>query len=543
MKIKLLPKFILSLGVIGVILTIAISLFSYRSSRSYLENLYAQRVMTNSNSIADMMSVSDVKKILAEGGDKTEEYSEMVTLFNKLKKDGDVTYLSLVVPDEDSVHFYIDALVEELGDDPANQIAYGSDILYTDAANPDDPADMEKYITIWNQYQQNKGVDHPLVTDNSYGYNYTGISVILDENGNAVVSYGYDAWGAPLRCTGELAETLGLPVLLVVQPKGASVTLAAQIQGLMNFRKNSHVSGILLNDCSEKLYKMLKALLERETGLPVLGYLPHLPQAAVESRHLGLKTADEIADLQEKIALLADALVLDWQRLAVLTEKPAPEALPGAAAPTSVRIAVAKDEAFCFTYAETLDALLDAGAELVLFSPVQDAVLPENIGGLYLPGGYPELYAKTLSENKTMLASIRQAVQAGLPTAAECGGFLYLGRSLEDVDGKVWPMADVLPGDGIRVGRLVRFGYAEMTAKADSMLFCAGETLPIHEFHHWDSTANGTAFTACKNEKMQWECGFANENFYAGFPHLYWAGTPLPGRFVRAAERYSKTKG
>lgn len=321
------------------------------------------------------------------------------------------------------------------------------------------------------------------------------------------------------------------------------MTLAAQIQGLVNFRKNSHVSGILLNDCSEKLYKMLKALLERETGLPVLGYLPHLPQAAVESRHLGLKTADEIADLQEKITLLADALVLDWQRLAVLTEKPAPEALPGAAAPTSVRIAVAKDEAFCFTYAETLDALRDAGAELVLFSPVQDAVLPENIGGLYLPGGYPELYAKTLSENKTMLASIRQAVQAGLPTAAECGGFLYLGRSLEDVDGKVWPMADVLPGDGIRVGRLVRFGYAEMTAKADSMLFCAGETLPIHEFHHWDSTANGTAFTACKNEKMQWECGFANENFYAGFPHLYWAGTPLPGRFVRAAERYSKTKG
>lgn len=337
----------------------------------------------------------------------------------------------------------------------------------------------------------------------------------------------YDGQGLTTRASAwELADTLGLPVLLVVQPKGASVTLAAQIQGLMNFRKNSHVSGILLNDCSEKLYKMLKALLERETGLPVLGYLPHLPQAAVESRHLGLKTADEIADLQEKIALLADALVLDWQRLAVLTEKPAPEALPGAAAPTSVRIAVAKDEAFCFTYAETLDALRDAGAELVLFSPVQDAVLPENIGGLYLPGGYPELYAKTLSENKTMLASIRQAVQAGLPTAAECGGFLYLGRSLEDVDGKVWPMADVLPGDGIRVGRLVRFGYAEMTAKADSMLFCAGETLPIHEFHHWDSTANGTAFTACKNEKMQWECGFANENFYAGFPHLYWAGTP-----------------
>ena len=354
----------------------------------------------------------------------------------------------------------------------------------------------------------------------------------------------YDGQGLTTRASAwELAETLGLPVLLVVQPKGASVTLAAQIQGLVHFRPNSHIAGILLNDCSEKLYKMLKTLLETETGLPVLGYLPHLPGAAVESRHLGLKAADEIADLQEKIALLADSLVLDWEKLAELTEKPEPEAAAvPAAASGPVRIAVARDGAFCFTYAETLDALRDAGAELAFFSPVHDDALPQNIGGLYLPGGYPELYAKQLSENRAMLSSIRQAVSTGLPTAAECGGFLYLGQSLEDADGKSWPMAGVLPGDGVKAGRLVRFGYAEMTAKADSMLFHAGETLPIHEFHHWDSTANGTAFTARKSEKMQWECGFATENFYAGFPHLYWAGTPLPGRFVRAAERYRKGK-
>ena len=357
----------------------------------------------------------------------------------------------------------------------------------------------------------------------------------------------YDGQGLTTRASAwELADTLGLPVLLVVQPKGASVTLAAQIQGLVNFRKNSHVSGILLNDCSEKLYKMLKALLERETGLPVLGYLPHLPQAAVESRHLGLKTAGEITDIQEKIALLADRLVMDWAKLAAVTERPCPEGgrlSPRGTASASVRIAVARDGAFCFTYAETLDALREAGAEPVFFSPVRDAALPEGVCGLYLPGGYPELYAQALSENKTMRASIRQAVNAGLPTAAECGGFLYLGQSLEDAEGKSWPMAGVLPGAGARAGRLVRFGYAVLTAKQDSMLFRAGENLPVHEFHHWDSTANGTAFTARKNEKMQWECGFANENFYAGFPHLYWAGTPLPGRFVRAAERYSKTKG
>ncbi len=389
----------------------------------------------------------------------------------------------------------------------------------------------------------------------------------------------YDGQGLTTRASAwELADTLGLPVLLVVQPKGASVTLAAEIQGLVHFRKNSHIAGILLNGCSEKLYNMLKALLEKEAGLPVLGYLPHLPQAAVESRHLGLKTADEITGLQEKIALLAENLVLDWDRLTELTEKPSPlgtgsalapdegkqctdpaslERLQKMAAPhqspavtaspegeaSTPRIAVARDEAFCFTYAETLDALSDAGAELVFFSPVHDAALPENVCGLYLPGGYPELHAKALSENKTMLTAIRQTVSAGLPTAAECGGFLYLGQSLEDADGNVFPMAGVLPGSGVKVGRLVRFGYAELTAKEDSMLFHAGEHLPIHEFHHWDSTANGTAFTAVKNEKTQWECGFANEHFYAGFPHLYWAGTPLPRRFAAAAMYYQRHKG
>ena len=208
----------------------------------------------------------------------------------------------------------------------------------------------------------------------------------------------YDGQGLTTRASAwELADTLGLPVLLVVQPGGASVTLAAEIQGLVHFRKNSHISGILLNSCSEKLYKMLKDLLEKETGLPVLGYLPRLPQAAVESRHLGLKTAGEITDIQEKIALLADRLVMDWEKLAAVTERPCPEGgrlSPRGTASASVRIAVARDGAFCFTYAETLDALREAGAEPVFFSPVRDTALPEGVCGLYLPGGYPELYAQ-----------------------------------------------------------------------------------------------------------------------------------------------------
>lgn len=191
MKLKLLPKFVLSLGTVGVVLTVAVSLFSYGTSKSYLEQMYSERVMINCNAIASMLPVEDVKTIIAENGDQTEEYAEMTELFNQLKQDGDVTYLSLVVPDEDSVCFYIDAMVEEMGDDPANQLAYNSDILYVDAANPDDPADMEKYITIWEQYAKNEGIEEPLVTDNDYGYNYTGVSVICDETGTAIAEIQY----------------------------------------------------------------------------------------------------------------------------------------------------------------------------------------------------------------------------------------------------------------------------------------------------------------------------------------------------------------
>ena len=354
----------------------------------------------------------------------------------------------------------------------------------------------------------------------------------------------YDGQGLTTRASAwELAHTLDLPVVLVVQPKGASVTLAAQIRGLLAFRPCSHLAGVILNHCPEKLYRMLRPMLEAETGLPVLGYLPPVPEALAESRHLGLWTPGEIPGLEAKIARLAQALVLDWPRLEALTQKAPPAAAPAApAAQNAVPLAVARDAAFCFAYAETLDALQQAGARLVFFSPIEDTALPEGVGGLYLPGGYPELYAQALSQNHAMRSSIARAVAQGLPTAAECGGFLYLGQSLEDPQGAVWPMAGVLPGCGTRAGHLVRFGYATLTAKTDSLLFRAGEQLPVHEFHHWDSSCNGTAFTARKNQTTQWDCGFASQNLYAGFPHLYWAGTALPQRFAAAAHAYLQQK-
>ena len=341
-----------------------------------------------------------------------------------------------------------------------------------------------------------------------------------------------------------LADTLGLPVLLVAEPKGQSLTLAAELNGLVNFRTPSHIAGILLNNCTARMHALLAPMLEKETGLPVLGFLPKLPEAVIGSRHLGLYTAAEVENLQQKLALLADAAEehIDWPRLLALCEKE-PPALPvqPETPPARVRIAVAQDEAFCFTYAETLEAFRDAGAEVVFFSPLRDTALPENIGGLYLPGGYPELHAKELSENTSLLREIKQKIESGLPTAAECGGFLYLGQSLTDAEGQSWPMVGVLPGEAKDAGRLVRFGYAALSADSDSMLFRAGESFPIHEFHHWDSTANGTALAAKKPVGgAEWRCGFVNEHFYAGFPHLYWAGTPLPQRFAAAAENYRR---
>ena len=341
-----------------------------------------------------------------------------------------------------------------------------------------------------------------------------------------------------------LADTLGLPVLLVAEPKGQSLTLAAELNGLVNFRTPSHIAGILLNNCTARMHALLAPMLEEETGLPVLGFLPKFPEAVIGSRHLGLYTAAEVENLQQKLALLADAAEehIDWPRLLALCEKE-PPALPvqPETPPARVRIAVAQDEAFCFTYAETLEAFRDAGAEVVFFSPLRDTALPENIGGLYLPGGYPELHARELSGNTSLLREIKRKIESGLPTAAECGGFLYLGQSLTDAEGQSWPMVGVLPGEAKDAGRLVRFGYAALSADSDSMLFRAGESFPIHEFHHWDSTANGVALAAKKPVGgAEWRCGFVNEHFYAGFPHLYWAGTPLPQRFAAAAENYRR---
>ena len=341
-----------------------------------------------------------------------------------------------------------------------------------------------------------------------------------------------------------VADTLDVPVILVMDPKGTSLTIAAMIKGLATFKEPSHVAGVIFNKCSKTMYSYLRDMVEETTGLPVFGYLPVTPEAALESRHLGLYTSGEIEELSEKLSILTDRFLecVDMDALleAVKTEDipPSEETVP---AKEKVKIAVAHDDAFCFTYDETLRLFAENGAELVYFSPMKDEKIPQDCFGLYLPGGYPELYLKELSENSSMLEDMKEKIGGGLPTVAECGGFLYLGKTLSDTEGNAYPMVGLLDGEASNTGKLVRFGYCTITAREDSMLLKKGESVPVHEFHYWDSTDNGEAFSAVKPSGRSWKCGFATDTLYAGFPHLDMLSHPVMAeRFIDKAREYRR---
>lgn len=344
-----------------------------------------------------------------------------------------------------------------------------------------------------------------------------------------------------------LASATRTPAVLVVDGRGRALSVAAEVVGFQRFRQPSGIAGVILNRTSPMLYPRLAETITRETGLPVFGFLPVMTDCALESRHLGLVTAAEISDLQQKLDRMARQAekTVDLDGLLALARTApelgrSPKSLP--AVPDRPRIAVARDKAFCFYYEASLQVLRDLGAELVEFSPLKDETLPQRIQGLYLGGGYPELYARELAENETMRRSIHDAVTGGMPTVAECGGFLYLHRTLRDEAGTPWPMAGVLDAEGYPTGKLSRFGYVTLTAETDSLLFRRGETMPAHEFHYWDSTAPGADFTAQKPQSdRRWMAGVATESLYAGFPHFHFASRPeVAGRFVEAAANYGK---
>lgn len=340
----------------------------------------------------------------------------------------------------------------------------------------------------------------------------------------------YDGMGLTTTkaSTYEMARCTDSPVVLVINAKGVSLSVLATIQGFLTLYPDNHIQGVILNQCTAMTYPSLAKAIEQqfEGNICPLGFLPAMPDCALESRHLGLVTAAEVEDLREKMQALAQQAEksIDLDGLLQLGRTAPPVSYTPTVLPTykePIRIAVARDRAFCFYYEDSLGALTEMGAELVPFSPLTDEKLPENIQGLYLGGGYPELYAKQLSENDSMRDSVRVALETGLPCIAECGGFMYLTEAIGG-----YPGVGYLKGTCFDTGKLSRFGYVTLTAKEDTMLCAAGESIAGHEFHHWDCTHTGDAFTARKASGKSWDCVAANDHLYAGYPHFHFYSNP-----------------
>jgi cobyrinic acid a,c-diamide synthase len=325
-----------------------------------------------------------------------------------------------------------------------------------------------------------------------------------------------------------------------------SLSVVAMIKGFLEYKKDSRIVGVILNQISPKIYEDIKEVLEAELPVKALGYVPFVRDLVIESRHLGLVTPEKVDHLQEKLDELAkvfeETLDLDqiWNIANCVEELTYdPPELPKIEG--SPVIAVARDEAFCFYYQDNLELLKVMGANLVEFSPLHDKELPSGISGLILGGGYPELAAKQLSDNESLRASIKESLLKGLPCIAECGGFMYLHDTMEDMDKVSHTMVGAISGKVYKTERLNRFGYITLTSKQDQMLATEGEKTRGHEFHYFDSSSCGNSFSAKKPLRdTQWDCIHGNDRLAAGFPHLYYYSNPkMPYRFLQSCLTYA----
>ncbi len=336
----------------------------------------------------------------------------------------------------------------------------------------------------------------------------------------------------------DLCKKTGTPAILVVNARGMSRTLSALISGICKYVETSGIKGIILNNISPAVAEGLKKQIEEDTGVPVIGVMPPMPEEfTIKSRHLGLVMPDEIPQINRNIDIYADELYknLDLDALFEIAESAEPlevkkkEIIRKA----YTKVAVALDEAFCFYYEDNFDILRSMGADICFFSPIHDTMLPEA-DRVILGGGYPELYAKELSSNKSMLRSIRAAAENNVPMLAECGGFLYLHEKLKTKEGKSYRMAGVFDGEAYMGDKLSFFGYAKMKALLDNPYIHAGEEIRGHEYHYYVSTNEGDVCevtkTSGKRSKKEY---LIKNNVFAGFMHLYYPSLPeLLERFL-----------
>ena len=343
--------------------------------------------------------------------------------------------------------------------------------------------------------------------------------------------------------TAHVSRILEIPVILVVNGKGTSTSVAAEVLGFKIFDENVKIKGVILNNVSsEKLYFNLKEAVEKYTGIECVGYIPRNEKLSVESRHLGLKQAfelncDEYLDEKKKLLKKIGNECLDLKRIMEISQefesnitmddfeglKELKDKYLGK------KIAVAKDGAFSFYYNSNLDLIKYSGIEIEEFSPIKDENIPEGVSLIYLGGGYPELYAKELSENKNMIESIRKAYEKGVKIYAECGGFIYLTNKLHTVEGRTFEFSKIFDieismRDRLNIGK---FGYINIKCNEKNI---KGENLEIkgHEFHYSEITENNEInknnkenfYNRSKNDGRKWYCGYKKKSALAGYPHI-----------------------
>ena len=359
--------------------------------------------------------------------------------------------------------------------------------------------------------------------------------------------------------TYHLAQTLNCPIIFVVDASGMALSLLAEINGFLLMDKKKLIKGIILNNASKMLYEKISPLIEKKFKIKVLGYFPKQKDLKIESRYLGLKLPDEIKNIKEmtkksaeilsktvdlnaiyKIAKNAPPLKIQTDKkneTLILNEKNENLQNP-------IRIALAKDEAFCFYYEDNINLLKNEGAQIVEFSPLHDKEIPKDVYGIILGGGYPELFAEQLESNLQMKNSIVNAIQKGIPSIAECGGFMYLHKNLILKNKKSYKMLGIIDGDVYDKNKLVRFGYVSVKEKISSFLK-NNSIIRGHEFHYFDSTTNGNS---CISEKpvseKTWESSFTGKNFWWGFTHLYYNSNPqFAKKFVESCREFKNSSG
>ncbi|MCY4579898.1 MAG: cobyrinate a,c-diamide synthase [Chloroflexi bacterium] len=350
--------------------------------------------------------------------------------------------------------------------------------------------------------------------------------------------------------TAEVAKLLRTPVVLIASAARVARSVAAEVLGFQKFDPSVNIAGVVLNGVgSPRHLEFCKPPIEDATGLPVLGYMPRRDDLRVPERHLGLIPTVEGVVVEEWFDKLTAQVeeTIDLDRLLeVATQAHTPIVEPSIfpaqsqSQPRRARIAVAQDKAFNFYYQDSLDLLEAWGAEIVPFSPLYDEVLPSEVGGVYIGGGFPELFARELSANSSMKRSISDAHAAGRKIYAECGGLMYLGETLTDFDGEAHAMVGLIPAkSSMSKGRLT-LGYREVEALAEGALLSKGERVRGHEFH-WSvadspASAEQATYTVCSQDgRIE---GFRDGSLWASYIHVHMGSRPgMARRFVGECAR------